>query len=454
MSPILTAKKEVPKLKKTKILVYLIIMTTIIIIGLMTAILYVYNKDKERKIFSNVESQLAYVNKYTVYGTHLNISGTIQNLDAQNVNEANLIFKINQNDETSIRLDYKIQNNELYFTTSNLINTGINLETIEENKYYIFIEIKYNEETKYYSLSNKTEYENIEYYTITKNKTNKKINIKFNTYNSSTKSLEYMQIVVKKASLPNDVYDIVIDAGHGGSDVGAQYKEYNEADLTIKYALELKEKLEKLGLKVQITRDGTEDKNKESKFNVYSVYDEDGRVNIVGKSKAKYMLSIHFNSRSTEVKEGGLEIYSPAKADLTFAQKLAKNIIETTKTKYSPLNTYKVENGVYVRTFKEEEIEEAKKQAEKLGYEPYSITLDTVYYYMIRETGGILTGAYIDGRNPKYGKNQYYNSNIGVESYLLELGYIVNEEDLNNILTKENLYTDGICKTIEENLLK
>ena len=73
---------------------------------------------------------------------------------------------------------------------------------------------------------------------------------------------------------------------------------------------------------------------------------------------------------------------------------------------------------------------------------------------MIRETGGIVTGAYIDGRNTKFGENLYYNSNIGVESYILELGYIINKEDLKNILTKQSLYTDGIGKGIEENLLK
>ena len=430
------------------------LITIIIIIALITSIIYIYNKDQERKIFSNIEQQLADINKYTVYGTHLNLSGSIQNIDLQNIKEVNLIFKINTNDSTSIKLNYKIENNELFFNTSELINKGIDLEKLEEHQYYLFIEIKYNEQTKYYSLSNKTNYDDIDYYTITKNKSNKKINLKFNKYKLKDKEIDFMKINVKKSILPNDVYDIIIDPGHGGSDIGAQYKEYNEADLTIKYALELKEKLEKLGLKVALTRDGTEEKGKNSKFGVYSVYDEDGRVNIVGKSKAKYAISIHFNSRSTEVKQGGLEIYAPVNADLNFAAILAKNIISTTKTKYSPLETHKIQDGVYVRKFREEEIEDSKKQAEKLGYEPYNITTETVYYYMIRETGGIVTGAYIDGRNTKFGKNLYYNSNIGVESYILELGYIINKEDLKNILTKQSLYTDGIGKGIEENLLK
>ena len=338
------------------------LITIIIIIALITSIIYIYNKDQERKIFSNIEQQLADINKYTVYGTHLNLSGSIQNIDLQNIKEVNLIFKINTNDSTSIKLNYKIENNELFLNTSELINKGIDLEKLEEHQYYLFIEIKYNEQTKYYSLSNKTNYDDIDYYTITKNKSNKKINLKFNKYKLKDKEIDFMKINVKKSILPNDVYDIIIDPGHGGSDVGAQYKEYNEADLTIKYALELKEKLEKLGLKVALTRDGTEEKGKNSKFGVYSVYDEDGRVNIVGKSKAKYAISIHFNSRSTEVKQGGLEIYAPANADLNFATTLAKNIISTTKTKYSPLETHKVQDGVYVRKFREEEIEDSKNK--------------------------------------------------------------------------------------------
>ena len=47
------------------------------------------------------------------------------------------------------------------------------------------------------------------------------------------------------------------------------------------------------------------------------------------------------------------------------------------------------------------------------------MTTDTPYLYMLRETGGIATGAYVDGRNKSFGTNKYYNSNIGVEALLL-----------------------------------
>ena len=74
---------------------------------------------------------------------------------------------------------------------------------------------------------------------------------------------------------------------------------------------------------------------------------------------------------------------------------------------------------------------------------------------MIRETGGIITGAYVDDSNPeKVGVNPYYNSNRGTESYVLELGYITNSNDFDIISNKQTEFTDAIVKTFEENLLK
>lgn len=72
---------------------------------------------------------------------------------------------------------------------------------------------------------------------------------------------------------------------------------------------------------------------------------------------------------------------------------------------------------------------------------------------MIRETGGFMTGAYIDDSNPdRVGVNPYYNSNIGNESYLLELGYLSNTEDLNILLEKEDKYVEAIVRSIKEEL--
>ena len=79
---------------------------------------------------------------------------------------------------------------------------------------------------------------------------------------------------------------------------------------------------------------------------------------------------------------------------------------------------------------------------------PYDITTKSNYYYIIRETGGIVTGAYVDNRNEEIKANPYVKSNIGSETYLLELGYISNNNDLNNLLNNMDKYAEGIVKSI------
>ena len=54
------------------------------------------------------------------------------------------------------------------------------------------------------------------------------------------------------------IMNIIIDAGHGGKDPGAHGLKYNESDITLKVALELKKILLKKGLKPKLTRDTDE----------------------------------------------------------------------------------------------------------------------------------------------------------------------------------------------------
>lgn len=102
--------------------------------------------------------------------------------------------------------------------------------------------------------------------------------------------------------------------------------------------------------------------------------------------------------------------------------------------------------GVYVKNFTKQIIKEYENTANKKGYEPYNITLDTPYLYTIREVGGIATGAYVDGRNTSYSANKYYNSNQGIECYQVELGYIKNDLE---ILENEK---EEIIKAIAETI--
>ena len=343
-----------------------------------------------------------------------------------------------------IKSDFHYSDNSISFSTSDEINSGINLEDLEITSYYLLLKVTYsNSDIKYYSLINSSEYNDITYYSITKNNSNHKIDISFDTYHN----IPYMFINVSKADkLPEDVYDIAIDPGHGGLDKGAISGEYTEANLVLNCASLLKTKLEALGLKVFVSRDENSSSKEDTAKNMY---DENGRVNIINQSNAKLVISLHLNSNTYDKNKGGVEVYAPNNCNLEFASLLAKNIVEKSNSYYSEYNTYKKQDGVYVRNFTKLDISAFKTRAEKSGYEPYSITTSTPYLYIIRETGGICTNAFVDGRNTDYGKNNYYNSNIGRECYSIELGYMAVEKDLNNIINNCDNYMEGISQTIK-----
>ncbi len=382
------------------------------------------------------ETTQAEVSRYIVYGTHLNIEGNISITDVV-IENVEVVAKKASGEEVIIDTTYDYENGELSFSTLEQINTGLNLESLDVENYYIFLKIQNsNDETKYYSLVNNTEYtDDIDYYTLTRNNTNNKINISFvSEDNISVLVLNITQV----SKLPSDVYDVVIDPGHGGSDVGAVSGSYEESEIVLDCALELKEQLEDLGLKVLLTRDGTET----DEYDTYNIYDEDGRVTIANESGAKLLISLHLNSNESNLVDGGVEVYAAPYADLTLAKLLADNIVETAGTDYSEMETYKEEKGVYVRTTDVKDLTGSY-------YRSYNGIFDSVpYLFIIREIGGIATGAYVDGSNPSYGENIYRNSNVGVEGYLIELGYMNVNSDLRNILKNGDLYMQAITDSI------
>lgn len=425
----------------------------IIAIILMILLCYIYRimldiKDENerlKQIYTNIEKDIyANIDEYYIYGTHLNFNGHILKEEMPNfvVQKARLLIRDKNGVNKELQAVLNDDNDKYRFTLSSNINEGVNLEELIDEEYYVLFlklsgtDIKGKYVEKMYSLKNLSDNTRNEYYTLTKNGKNNKIDILFDEEGKS------LQIRSKEVRLPENVYDIVIDAGHGGEDTGAQYLEYNEKDFTLDYAFALKEKLEKEGYKVKLTRDT--DVRTPS-------YGENSRSEIPFETKAKLVLSIHLNSSDYDENNGGVEIYCPNHADLNFAKELADNIVSNVGTGYS-INSYKrVLDGVYVRTFNQEEIESFRNEAELDGYKLYeSITTDTNYLFMIRETGGKITGAYMDGRNQYGSLNHYYKSNISAEGYLLELGFINSSKEIERFKTKKEKYIDAICKSIKE----
>lgn len=433
-----------------------ILIITIIFLVLIGYIVYVeVNKNKIPPLVTETEE--VEISKYYIYGTTLNMEGTLQleNIDFEKIElvmyDENLKIEKNETIEkrfTIIPIDYTQEKNIINFNISELINDGLYLDNIKIGKYYIFIRTTHKEVIeeeeittyKYYLLNNKTEYNQTTYYTMSKY--NNKIII------NSDNNYQTMMLDITE-NKDKEIYDIVIDAGHGGVDPGASVNGYKETDFTLDLAIQLKKSLEKLGLKVKLTRDENTLANDE----YFEEYGKGGRAQIPYEVYAKYLLSLHINS-STSSKVNGLEIYTPSNINYEFAKQLAEAITTSTGVNYSTQKTFKMFNGVYTHNFTEQEIASSEKNAKDKGRIPYDITTESNYLFMIRETGGIMTGAYVDDRNEEQVANDYYKSNIGTESYLIELCYLTNSSDLQILKTKQENYIKAISNTIKDNFIK
>ena len=150
---------------------------------------------------------------------------------------------------------------------------------------------------------------------------------------------------------------------------------------------------------------------------------------------------------------GGLEIYIPNHTNKEFASLVVNNIKKYTTSPISKNTSFKIDEGIYLKTLDKTDLEAIKKEAEKNNYKPYEkATTDSTYYYMIREVGGIITNSYIDLRNPNKPGNIYYNSNHGTEAYLLELGYLNSSSNLKILLTEKDEFVKAISLSVKEYL--
>lgn len=394
-----------------------------------------------------VEEETVSISKYYIYGTHLNFEMSLsKELVMEDIDNVELVLHTEFSD-ISYDLIQNYDNGILNLSTSDVYNEGIYLENISNDDYYLLLKITNKEldgvvDVDYYNITNTTEYGDLEYYTFTENKTNRKLNLNFEE--------EWVKIVGIDETMPDEYYDFTIDAGHGAIDPGAVSLDgqYTESELVYNISYLLKEELEEAGYKVRVSR--PEEETLTNEF--YDFYGEDGKATMANANKSKLFISLHINSSADTMYTGGVEVYSIPNIDLTTTQSFADNIVEYADTTYSPRIVDKVSDGVYIKTYSDYEIWDSNQDAIRDGYEQYDITNDTVYFFMLREPGGILTGAYVDGRNTDYYVNPYYNSNHVTESYLIELGYIVVDEDLYKLVNTPEVYVEGLYTTITEKL--
>ena len=386
------------------------------------------SKFKDKIPILSIEDEVINIDEIYIYGTHLNLHGNIVDGD-----DLQLVLYDGE------FIEFDINEIEDGFNLSEYVNSGLYLEDIPRGNYFMFLRDKFvdddgNEQYKYYSLKNISDYKETVYYTFS-NKNNKIII-------DNEESYPTMKMNVSENTDEN-VYDIVIDPGHGGIDGGADRYGYKESDFTLDLSLKIKDILEDKGLKVKLTHDV----GQLSQNDRLEEYGTHGRAVVSYEVKAKYVFSIHFNSNvSSSV--NGLEVYTADNINYDFAKKLVDNIVSYTGLNYSSNRINKVFNGLYTRTFTESDIESSIQDYLDNNRQPYDISTKSNYYYIIRETGGIVTGAYVDNRNADIIGNPYVKSNVGAEAYLMELGYISNKNDLDNLINNMDKYSSSIADSI------
>lgn len=101
---------------------------------------------------------------------------------------------------------------------------------------------------------------------------------------------------------------IYLDAGHGGKDPGAYYKDIYEEDINLSIVLKLRDKLESLGAIVYLTRDSDYDLSNPNAI-LRKRSDLSNRVKMINSSDADIYLSIHLNSSSNTSWKGAQVFY-------------------------------------------------------------------------------------------------------------------------------------------------
>ena len=116
----------------------------------------------------------------------------------------------------------------------------------------------------------------------------------------------FVNAYINEAPLVGKV--VYLDAGHGGVDPGAYYKDIYEEDINLSITLKLRDYLLTKGCTVYLTRDGDYDlSNPKARLRKRS--DLSNRASLIDKSNADLYLSIHLNSSTSTAWKGAQVFY-------------------------------------------------------------------------------------------------------------------------------------------------
>ena len=227
-------------------------------------------------------------------------------------------------------------------------------------------------------------------------------------------SFGLLMISVKEITeLPEDVYDLIIDPGHGGIDQGTVGNGLFEANEALVISNYLKQRFEEHGLKVKLTREGDYDPAQQETF-IYdeAPYAENGRVDQVYRYQAKYVIANHLNAVDSQ--KEGTEVYSSIVTNDRWSRLILDQLTLRGRVLSDSLeNHFRVSEGSYKRYY--------ACPMENACRNPY-----VDYLYMIRETGGFATDPItVSAYSSTYPTVPHY----GAETILVEYAYLDNYQD-------------------------
>ncbi|MCL1817274.1 MAG: N-acetylmuramoyl-L-alanine amidase [Clostridiales bacterium] len=206
-------------------------------------------------------------------------------------------------------------------------------------------------------------------------------------------------------SLPEEVFDIIIDAGHGGSNNGATRRNHFEKDENLRSSLYMAQLFRQAGLKAALTRD---DDIIPGQIGVAEAdidpYVRDGRVYQAYSTHAKYYISNHLNA-STRAALRGWQLYRSVQANDGWQQAVSAVFDSFGHQPNNDFTSFGT-NGIYRRYSQDDPASQSD------------------YYYILRETGGIKTKP----RNFATAHPEI-DLRIGAESLLVEYLFLDNPPD-------------------------
>jgi len=118
---------------------------------------------------------------------------------------------------------------------------------------------------------------------------------------------------------------VVIDAGHGGVDGGAESTDgVIEKDINLKIAMLLRDRLEAEDIRVVMTREdenGLYGGSQEGSIRTLKVRDMHERRRIIEETAANLTVSIHLNSFSQDISVKGAQVFYPSSGDEAISEK-------------------------------------------------------------------------------------------------------------------------------------